>query len=90
MEKVKENKHKIMLISLIVLLILFFIAFIYSIYYSYKLVSKYNNIMYPNVYINNYNISKININKLDLTIGKIENDFQSKQVILKSNTKSFI
>ena len=89
MEKVKENKHKIMLISLIVLLILFFIAFIYSIYYSYKLVSKYNNIMYPNVYINNYNISKININKLDLTIGKIENDFQSKQVILKSNTKSY-
>lgn len=84
-----EKKKKLILILLIILMIIFLCALIYSIYYGYKLVSKYNNKMYPNVYINDYDISNLKINKIEDSINKVEENFQTKKVIFRTNNKNY-
>ena len=85
----KDKKKKCLLIILVVVALLIFCAIAYEIYYGYKLISKYNGKMYPNVYIENYDISNVSLSKLKEKISKIEEEYQSKKVVFKNDQKVY-
>lgn len=85
----KDKKKKWLLIILVVVALLIFCAIVYEIYYGYKLISKYNGKMYPNVYIENYDISNVSLSKLKDKISKIEEEYQSKKVVFKNDQKVY-
>ena len=83
-----ENKSNILFV-LTIIMIVFLFVYIFIVSYSLTLTSNYKNIMYPNVYIGNYNISNLNISELENKINKIENDLQTKKIVLVANNREF-
>jgi len=84
-----SKKNKCLFVSLIVSAVILLVILIYSIYYGYKLVKPYDNKMYPNVYIEDVDISNVKLNEIENKISLIEEKYQTKKVIFKSNTKSY-
>lgn len=83
-----ENKSNILFV-LTIIMIVFLFVYIFIVSYSLTLTSNYKNIMYPNVYIGNYNISNLNISELENKVNKIENDLQTKKIVLVANDREF-
>ena len=83
-----ENKRKVLFV-LTIIMIVFLFVYIFLVSYSLTLTSNYKDMMYPNVYINDYNISNLKINKLEDKVNKIENDLQSKKIVLVANDREF-
>ena len=86
---IDDKKKQYLFISLIMMAVILLILLIYSIYYGYKLVKPYDDKMYPNVYIENVDISNVKLNEVENKISVIEEKYQTKKVIFKSNTKSY-
>ena len=57
--------------------------------YSYSVVSKYDNRIYPNVYVNDYEISGKNKSEVYGEIEKLEKMVGGKSIVFKANDKEY-
>ena len=57
--------------------------------YNFSIVSKYDDKIYPNVYVSNRNISGIEKDKVVQEVNKIKDEVENTSIILKANDKEY-
>ena len=77
----KKNNKKLPIIFIIVSLIII-ILLIYKIYDDNKLLSKYNNVIYPGIYLNDTNLSKVKIEDLSNILNEEKNKIEDGKIIV--------
>ena len=77
----KKNNKKLPIIFIIVSLIII-ILLIYKIYDDNKLLSKYNNVIYPGIYLNDTNLSKVKIEDLYNILNEEKNKIENGKIIV--------
>lgn len=80
--KIKEKNNKRKLPIILFLISLMIILLIYKIYDDNKLLSKYNDVIYPGIYLNDTNLSKLNINDLTSAIEKEKQRIESGKIVV--------
>ena len=76
----KKNKKNKLIIFYFVVLIIWIIAFLSVIFINYKKVSKYNNKIFYNSYVDNYNISGKNLDNIDEVVNSCSEKILSKNI----------
>lgn len=82
-KKIKEKKNNkklpiiFVLISLIIIILL-----MYKIYDDNKLLSKYNDVIYPGIYLNDTNLSKVKIEDLSNVLNEEKNKIENGKMIV--------
>lgn len=57
--------------------------------YSYSIISKYNDKVYPNVYVNNHDISGLKKNEVVSEIKKIKTDIEEREMLFIANGNKY-
>ena len=57
--------------------------------YSFSVVSKYDDKIYPNVYVSDRNISGIDKDKVVSEVNKLKDEIEKKEIVLKANNDEY-
>ena len=80
----KLKKLKLFEVAIIITVVIV-IGYISLGMYNYTIVSKYDNKIYPNVFVDNYEISGIDKDKVVTRINEIRNEIEQHEISFKAN-----
>ena len=82
--------RKINLVKILCLLVLIALIIYISIgVYSFSIVSKYDDKIFPNVYVNNHDISGLDKDNVVLEVNKIRDEVENKEIVLNVNNNEY-
>ena len=84
LSKEERNKKNTPKIILIIVLVLFIVAFAYFMYDSGKLISKYDNLVYPGIYLNDIDLSGKKISELDQILKNKKENIEKGKFVIKN------